>query len=567
MDLNSPEEGASAPLSPEEKHAVQDDLFAASPVAEPPKAPTEDDTEEASAEAESPETPAEAPVEGEAASADDPLVALADQATKGRLSSADEDRAATLLKNALLEGRKGVEHVVPHLPKLPWIVAVNGVSAAWPEMKTLYRARLIGGLAKIETESARRVRLSLARGLYKLDIPASIKLAIGVAKEIRDKETGAVTSKNAQIFANVLIGRAKPWIGQVSLAEVKPGDADLLVHCAVMAVFGLPHAPNTQLGILKWVAESGRLAKLHPAALESALKIIGRWNGKWQGALRREVAELPEEFTNVLNATAAGKTEKRMPEHPAKEANEESATAEPRASKSADAEASTGDDDEDDEHDREEDEDEDSETRETPTPAPPKQRPVYESKTMPSPQQQHQQPQQRRGQAPANFNLSDTLRQIEAHVAGLRSELQTTQTKLRQQQRDDDRKSRRGGQDRGSQITVPGEPSPQELARLNQQLENRIAEQQQRIEELTTDSEDRAASMSLPEASSPDAQLRALLSLKLKEDFEDFAALETESPDIVVQQHYRTVLRHVFEVLRGEGIRLVASAPEADSQG
>ena len=45
-------------------------------------------------------------------------------------------------------------------------------------------------------------------------------------------------------------------------------------------------------------------------------------------------------------------------------------------------------------------------------------------------------------------------------------------------------------------------------------------------------------------------QLRTLLALKLQEDFADFLALKKETNDIVVQQHYRTVLEHVFEVLQ-----------------
>ena len=244
--------------------------------------------------------PAIAPPE----SAGDPLADLANRAAAGRLSSADEDRAAALLKAALQEGRPGIERAVEQLPKLPWIVGVNGVTAAWPELKTTYKARLIGGLAKIQTDAARRVRLSLSRGLFKQDVPAAVKLAVGVAKEVRDKETGAVTPKNSQIFANVLIGRAKPWIAQVPLADLKPVDADLLVHCAVMAVFGLPHAPATQLGILKWVAGADRLGKLHPAALENVKKALGRWNAKWQGALRKEVAELPEEIASALGAAS-----------------------------------------------------------------------------------------------------------------------------------------------------------------------------------------------------------------------------------------------------------------------
>jgi hypothetical protein len=59
----------------------------------------------------------------------------------------------------------------------------------------------------------------------------------------------------------------------------------------------------------------------------------------------------------------------------------------------------------------------------------------------------------------------------------------------------------------------------------------------------------------------PNAQLRTLLVLKLQEDYEDFVALEQESPDIVVQQHYRTVLRHVFEVLTTEGVQFTQPAP------
>jgi hypothetical protein len=41
-----------------------------------------------------------------------------------------------------------------------------------------------------------------------------------------------------------------------------------------------------------------------------------------------------------------------------------------------------------------------------------------------------------------------------------------------------------------------------------------------------------------------------LLALKLQDDYADFLALEQEAPDRVVQQHYQTVMQHVFEVLR-----------------
>jgi hypothetical protein len=60
-----------------------------------------------------------------------------------------------------------------------------------------------------------------------------------------------------------------------------------------------------------------------------------------------------------------------------------------------------------------------------------------------------------------------------------------------------------------------------------------------------------------------DAQLRALLALKLQEDFADFEALEKDAHDLVVSQHYPTILRHIFEVLREVQVPLAAPESEA----
>jgi hypothetical protein len=107
--------------------------------------------------------------------------------------------------------------------------------------------------------------------------------------------------------------------------------------------------------------------------------------------------------------------------------------------------------------------------------------------------------------------------------------------------------------------------STEELMRLNQQLESRNAELKARIDELTLDSEERAASSGLISNSvPPDAstQLRTLLGFKLKDDYEDYLALQQEARDLVVQQHYRTLLQHVFEVLLAEGIHFPEAGPE-----
>jgi hypothetical protein len=404
-----------------------------------------------------------------------------------------------------------------------------------------------------------------------------------VAKEIRDKETGAISPKHAQIFANVLIGRAKPWVGQVSLAELRPGDAEALVHCALLAAFSLPHAPITQLGVLKWATEAGRMGKVHPSVLEAAVKTIGRWSGKWQNALRKEVQDLPEPIVAVLKAPAPQQSDDRA----AGEGPATSPETEPAIAITAPDSDADGDADEAAVVAKIESEEPDPEDAEAPhgdageqpgrDRRQPKQRPVYESKTVPRKQQQQQQqapqsspqearqPQQQKGggQNLREAAIPDLLRAVENQFQSLRSELQRAETKLRQKD-DDLRRAQKKAPDRASVPVIEGEPTPDELARLNRQLENRNLELQARIEELTADAEARAVSvgaMNDQPVQDPNAQLRTLLVLKLQEDYEDFVALEQESPDIVVQQHYRTVLRHVFEVLTTEGVQFTQPAP------
>ncbi len=248
---------------------------------EQPAPPTDETQPPAAPPAETPAA-ADAPPEPAAGESSDPLTQLADRAMKGRLAAPDEEQATQLIAAALLEGRDGVARVVEQLPKLPWIVGVTGVTNAWPEMKPTMRNRLLAGLARVDSEPARRVRLSLARGLFKLEPPIAAKLAVTVAKEIRDKETGVLTARNAQIFANVLIGRAKPWIAQLPLADLKPAESDQLVHCALLAVFLVPHAPVTQLGVIKWASEAGKLAKLPPVVQDAVSKAstAGAANGR-----------------------------------------------------------------------------------------------------------------------------------------------------------------------------------------------------------------------------------------------------------------------------------------------
>ncbi len=489
------------------------------------------------------ELPAELPLgddtplaTGDAAPADE-LTQLAEASQRTRLSPANEERMTVLLKEALLAGRAGVARAVDALPKVPWIVGVRAIEQVWPELTAGFRTQLLAGLGKDETDAARRMRLSVARALFKVDAPVTLKVAVAVAKEMRDKDSGALAPKHAQIFSNVFIGRAKPWVAQLALADLKPAEADVLVHCAVMSVFTIPHPPVTQLGILKWAQENGLLGKLHPEALEAVKKGVSRWSGRWQSALRKEVAELPEEIAAALKPAGA--------ETSAGEGSRVDGDGDER-----DASAENAKPNDDDDEDREDDEPSDEAA-----PPPKKVRPVYEPR--PQKPQEAQEPRRDGPRArpvyePRNagsssggrFDLASTLRQIEQHVQGLRTELATAKARPREER---PRRVEKLG------AIIEGAPTPDELARLNLQLEARNAELQTQITELTQHSEDLAQStgaMSGAPVTDPDAQLRTLLALKLQEDFADFLALEKESNDLVVQQHYKGLIRHVFEVLR-----------------
>jgi hypothetical protein len=529
MDTNSPADEPTPAPSPE-------------PAAENAVGAVAEDTSFGTGEPFAADTPAEI--------APDELDQLAEASQRARLAPTDEERMGALLKEALLGGRGGVARAIDVLPRVPWIVGVRAVETVWPELTNGFRTQLIAGLGKDETDAARRIRLSLARALFKIDEPVGLKLAAGVTRELRDKESGMLTAKQAQIFANVFIGRGKPWLAQMPLADWKPADVDELVHCALLAVFTLPHPPVTQLGVLKWAQEHGRLAKLHENTLEAVRKTVGRWSAKWQNVLRKEVPELPEEIATVLKPAAVESQPGPVPgtdEGPTENALE------------AETEEIPGEEvEEEDEGEEENDEERDGDEEDDEAPMS-KERPVYEPRPQKSPQDTKNRDRESQRERPVytprnagaggtrNFNLSEALRQIDTHVQSLRNELAAAQAKARQ--KDDDR--RRRPEKLGP--IIEGEPTPDELARLNQQLEARNAELQARIDDLAQHSEDVATSMGVMSdqpVSDTGAQLRTLLALKLQEDFADFLALEKESNDLVIQEHYKGLLRHVFEVLQ-----------------
>ena len=600
-ELPLPVEAPATVPAPEPEAASPETTEAAAPapVSEPQTtpepepeaaAPAEENTPEAERSEPEAEAPGEETAEAEAPAAEAPapnpseLEALAAKSAAQRLPAAEEEKAAELVRAGLLAGKEELAAVAAVLPRLGWAVAVKGVTNAWPELKATARTAFLKALIADESEAGRRIRLSLARGLFKVpDAAAGLKLALSVCKEIRDKKTGEIPQREAQNFANVMIGKGKPWIALVPLAELKPADAALLVHCALVASFSVNGPPVTPVGVLRWAAEGGQLADLHEGALALVVKGVARWSPKWADIFRREVPSAPEAILAAL----------KLPEPaPAPAAPVEAE--EPSESPEASSDREDEDDDENEEDrdektegdaDRDEDEDDEDEEDDDGLPAElkeggegarkgdrpdrrdrKKERPVYVSKTVPAREGRSQQqnnnlpqtvaPQREKGPAPKStqYNATEALRQVESHINWLKNELQFTEKKLRN--REDE--VRQAKQRKPDVPVIEGEPTPEELARYNVQLEARIAELQARITDLTIDAETRATSAGAftDEQPAADVQLRTLLGLKLAEAFADFEALEKEDRALVVPQHYRTVLAEVFAVLGNEGIPL-----------
>ena len=102
----------------------------------------------------------------------DELRVVIENSRTGRHSPADEQKGAALFKELVMSGGKPLSSALELLGDLPWFVPVNGALEAWPQLTPAKQRAFLAALKPLESEASRRMRLSIARGLLKLD-PAS----------------------------------------------------------------------------------------------------------------------------------------------------------------------------------------------------------------------------------------------------------------------------------------------------------------------------------------------------------------------------------------------------------
>jgi len=428
------------------------------------------------------------------------LAKLVEAAKSARLSPEQEIAAAEILKELLLAGKAGIASAVEPMTNLPWVAGVDAVIKSWPDLKVTARRQLVTGLAAQETESGRRFRLSLGRGMLNHDAATAFKLIEAVCVEMKSGETGELSPKDRQIFMNVLIGKGKPWLLHLPLADLKPAAANSIIHCALATCFPGQCPPLTQASVVRWIAAAGKLEKQPASLLELIAKSASRWHPKLKAELKKDIPELPTVIDEAI---------KQMPVREQK----------------------------------------------APLPAPgkiePARREVKERKPDTGPVQKP---------APVGFDLNQALRQIESHVNSLKSELTQSKNELRQVR--DQSKGR--GRDRSREREDTAVPAPaagqmDELQRHNRQLEENITELRQRLEELTADHEDIATSMRAHDATPLEdekEQFKALLGIKLRTNYAEFKELVKEPIDEVYREPFRLLLKDVFDILESQGIQL-----------
>jgi hypothetical protein len=453
------------------------------------------------------------------------LQAIIDASKTNRLTPADEEKAVELLKQTIPGGPKALTATLDAILTLPWSAGVKAVTEAWPETKPAGRTRLLIGLAKTDSDVSRRIRLSLARGLHAQDPGASLKLITSVCEAMGGAQGGSST-KDRQIFANVMLGKARPWIMNVSMTEMKPSDAQKLItptleSCGQAPIF-------TQIWVLRWICDSEKFDTLPPEHIDSIGKSINRWQPRWHKELRKIIPKLPESLEAALS-NAPGRPQPLPAAAPLPAGVPDTA---PETDPDAPADENHEELPLDEEVDGEPSEGEAHAAEPRPAPA---QRPLRPA----------QEPQQRGGRHQSGpFDLNRSLRDIESYVARLRSELQQAQASARRREPVERNRGR-------AQPAVSNEEMD-ELRRFNVQIEEQNAELRHRIEELTSDHEDRAATLEISDSLD---QFKHFLGLKLKDDFADYSAISREALNEVVRRHAHEILGRIFAVLQAEGVR------------
>jgi hypothetical protein len=424
----------------------------------------------------------------------DELRIIIENSRNGRLSPADEQKGAELFKELVTSGGKPLSSALELLGDLPWFVPVNGALDAWPQLTPAKQRSFLAALKPLESEASRRMRLSIARGLHKLDPSSALKLIVATLQSLRT-ETG-LDPKDRQIFYSVLIGKNKPWLLQLDLKSLKAAEAELVALTAIECAAGAN--PPAAVAVIQWAKPFQPLNAI-PEPLQQELgKTFRKWSSRWQNQLADE--NLPPLLNEILQAKLL-KSGDGLPNSPAPQPASQPITQESVQHSHQHA-------------------------RRAP------QHQQGRSQANGPGQNRHEKSQRQRPEKPpphpqkaltSGVDVSDLLNKIQAQFADLREELQTARNQLRQSHQP------------SKQGEVNATETGKEIGKLreeNARLTETVAALRETLSDLASENFDQAVSRRADTGApvtDPVEQYKSFLTLRVREQIVNFHTLNREN--------------------------------------
>jgi hypothetical protein len=420
----------------------------------------------------------------------DELRTIIENSRNGRLSPADEQKGAALFKELVMSGGKALSGALELLGDLPWFVPVNGALEAWPQLSPIKQRNFLAALRPLESDASRRMRLSIARGLHKIDASAALRLIVATLQTLRTEN--GLESKDRQIFFSVLVGKNKPWLLQLDLKSLKPSEAQLLALTAIECSAGAN--PPSVIAVIEWAKPFQPLNTIPEPVQHELAKTFGKWSSRWQKQLATQ--DLPPILSELIQAKLA-KDQSQLPDQrtaPVARSHSQESVQHPRQHARHSQVHQPG-------------------RSQSPAVNPNQSEKLYQQKPeKPLPNHQRRIP-----------DLSDLLKEVEAHFIHLREELQTAKNQLRQSHLP------------AKQADTHSPETGKELGKLreeNARLTETVRVLRETLNDLASQNFDQAVSRKADTeapVTDPVEQYKALLTLRLREQIVNFQTLNREN--------------------------------------
>jgi hypothetical protein len=222
---------------------------------------------------------------------------------QGRLSKDEEKRGSALFREVVSTGGNTLRSALAFAGDLPWIIPTTATNEVWEQLSPARRRAYITALCQLADDSGKRTRLSIARGLFKVDPTAALKIALSALAEMLKDD--CLDRKDRLTVFNVLLGKNKPWISQVDLGSLKNSDARLLVLCAIESISFA--SPPAVIAVLSWAQSAVKLADLPGKNQRELAKVFRPWSPHWRKQL--VALELSPLLSEALETPSAPKPE------------------------------------------------------------------------------------------------------------------------------------------------------------------------------------------------------------------------------------------------------------------